>query len=77
MYLTMLSYYLKGRKNTESENPKVVRTESGRIMVLSNVQCVKSKFLKEQETRGLLSSWGIKTRFSQIPLLGLLLFWNI
>ena len=56
MYLTMLSYYLKGRKNTESENPKVVRTESRKIMVLSNVQCVKSKFLKEQETRGLLSS---------------------
>ena len=73
----MLSYYLKCRKNTESENPKVVRTKSGRIMVLSNVQCVKSKFIKEQETRGFLSSWGIKTPFSQIPLLGPLLFWNI
>ena len=42
----MLSYYLKCRKNTESENPKVVRTKSGRIMVLSNVQCVKSKFMR-------------------------------
>ena len=34
----------------------------------------KSKFLKEQEARGLLSSLGIRTPFSQIPLLDLLLF---
>ena len=34
----------------------------------------KSKFLKEQEATGLLSSLGIKTPLSQIPLLGPLLF---
>ena len=34
----------------------------------------KSKFIKEQEARGLLSSLGIKTPFSQIPLSGSLLF---
>ena len=34
----------------------------------------KSKFLKEQETRELLSSLGIKTPLSQIPYLGSFLF---
>ena len=34
----------------------------------------KLKFLKEQEGRGLLSSLGIRTLLSQIPLLGPLLF---
>ena len=31
----MLSYCVKCRKNTESKNPKVVRTKSGKIMHLS------------------------------------------
>ena len=34
----------------------------------------KCKVLKEQESRGLLSSLGIRTPLSQIPLLGPLLF---
>ena len=34
----------------------------------------KSKFIKEQEASRLLSSLGIKTPLSKIPLLGLLLF---
>ena len=43
--------FLKCRTNTESKNPKVVRTKNGRIMLLS--KCLvcnskKSKFLKEQ-----------------------------
>ena len=70
----MLLYYcLKCRKNTESKNTKVARTKNGRIMLSSN--CVvcdskKSKFLKEQEASGLLSSLGIKTTLSKIPLVG-------
>ena len=56
---------LKFTKNTESKNPKVARTKNGRIMLL--LKCTvcdseKSKFIKEQETSGLLSSLGIKTR---------------
>ena len=31
----MLSYCLKCRKNTESKNPKVLKSKSGRIMLLS------------------------------------------
>ena len=34
----------------------------------------KSKYLKEQEDKGLLSSLGIRAPLSQIPLLGPLLF---
>ena len=74
----MLLYYcLKCRKNTESKNPKVASTKNGRIMLLSN--CVigdskKSKFFKQQESSGLVSSLGIKTPLSKIPLVGLLLF---
>ena len=40
----------KCRKNTESKNPKVVRTKNGRIMLSSKCEvCVKkkSKFIKE------------------------------
>ena len=34
----------------------------------------KSKFIKKQETSGFLSSLGIKTPLSKIPLVGPLLF---
>ena len=39
----MLSYCLKCRKNTESKDPKVVRTENGRIMLLSKCAVCDSK----------------------------------
>ena len=73
----MSSYCLKSTKNTESKNPKVVKTKNGRIMLL--LKCTvhdskKIKFIKEQEANGLLSSLGIKTSLSKIPLIGLLLF---
>ena len=73
----MLSYCLKCRKKTENANPKVVWTKNGRIRLLSKCTMCnskKSKFIKEQETRGLLSSLGIRTTFSQVPLLDPLLF---
>ena len=55
--------------NTESKNPKVVRTRNEKIMLLSKCEvCVskKSKFIKEQEASGLLSSLEIKTLLSKI-----------
>ena len=73
----MLSYCLKCRKNTESNNPKVVRTKKGRILLLSKCSVCnskKSRFPKEQEARELLSSLGIRTLSSRIPLLDPLLF---
>ena len=74
----MLSYCLKCRKNTESKNPKVVRTKTGRIMLLSNCEVCDSKklkFIKEREASGLLlSSLRIKTPLNKIPLLDPLIF---
>ena len=73
----MLSYCLKCRKNTESKNPKVVKTKNGRIILSSKCEVCDSKkrtFLKDQEASGLLSSLGIKASLSKIPLLGPSLF---
>ena len=39
----MLSYCLKYRKNTESKNPKLVRTKNGRIMPLSKCSVCNNK----------------------------------
>ena len=68
----MLSYYcLKCRKNTESKNPKVAKAKNEIIMLLSKCAVCDSKirkFIKEQEASGLLSSLGIKTSLSKIPL---------
>ena len=55
----MLLYCLKCRKITESKNPEVVKTKNGRIILLSKCgvcDSKKSKFIKEQEASGLLSS---------------------
>ena len=78
----MLSHCLKCRKNTESKNPKVIKTKNGRIMRLSKcVVCDRKKFIKnlstfikEQDASGSLSSLGIKTTLSKIPLVVPLLF---
>ena len=61
----------------ESKNPKVVRTKSGRIMLLSKCAVCdskKSKFIKEEEASGLLSCLEITTPLNKIPLLGSILF---
>ena len=60
----MLSFCLKCRKNIESKNPKVARTKNWRMMILS-------KFIKQQQTSGLLSSLWAKTPSNEITLLGL------
>ena len=47
----MLSYCLRCRKNTESKNPKFVKTKNGTLMILSKYAACNSKklkFLKEQ-----------------------------
>ena len=72
-----MSYCLKCRKNIESKSPKVERTKNGRIMLLSKCEVCDSKkliFIKELESSRLLSSLGIKTPQTKIPLLGPLLF---
>ena len=73
----MLSYCLKCRKNTESINPKVSKTTNSNMMILSKCTICgskSSKFIKEQQAKGLLSNLGIRTPFNKIPLLGDILF---
>ena len=63
--------------NTESINPKVSATSNGRTMVLSKCAICgskKSKFIKKHESKGLLSSLGIRAPLSKIPILGDILF---
>ena len=58
----MLSYCLKCKKNTESINPKVLKTRNGKIMILSKCAICSSKsskFIKEQQAKGLLSNLGL------------------
>ena len=55
----MPSYCLKCKKNTESINPKVLKTVNGKTMMLSKCAICGSKiskFIKEQQAKGLLSA---------------------
>ena len=74
----MLLYYcLKCRKNTESKNPKVAKTKNGRIMLLSKCAVCdskNSKFIKDQEDSGLITSLGIKKPLNKIPIVAPPLF---
>ena len=73
----MKSYCLKAEKDTENINPRVSKTSNGRTMVLSKCAICgskKSRFIKNQEAKGLLSNLGIKTSLSKVPILGKILF---
>ena len=73
----MKSYCLKCRENTENIYPRVSKTSNNRTMVLSKCAiCVrkKSRFIKNQEAKGLLSNLGIKTPLSEVPILSDTLF---
>ena len=77
IYKTMSSFRLKCRVNTESVNPRVSKTNNGKIMILSKCAICgskKSRFIKNQEAKGLLSNLGIKTPLSKVPILGDILF---
>ena len=74
---TMQSFCSKCKKNTENINPKVSKTSNGKTMVLSKCAICgskKSKFIKEQQAKGLLSNLSIRTPLNKIPLLGDILF---
>ena len=73
----MLCYCLKCKKNTESINPRVSKTTNVKTMILSKCAICgskKSKFIKKQEVSGILSSVGIRTPLSKIPVLGDIFF---
>ena len=73
----MESHCLKCTKNTENINQKMLSTSNGKAMILSNCAICgskKSRFIKNQEAKGLLSKLGIKTPLSKVPILGDILF---
>ena len=73
----MESYCLKCKKYTKNINPQVSSTSNGKIMILSKCAICnskKSKFINQQEAKGLLSKLGVKTPLSKIPILGNILF---
>ena len=73
----MLSYCLKYKKNTEGINPGVSKTTNGKAIILSTCAMCgskKSKFIKEQEAKGLLSNLGLRPPLNRIPVLGDILF---
>ena len=71
----MKTYCMKCRKNAEKLNTKTLKTKNGRLIMQSKCNdcgIKKSRFVKEQEAKGLLSNLGIKTPLSKIPLLNVL-----
>ena len=73
----MRSYCLKCREDTENIKPRVSNTSNGKTMLLSKcaICCSeKSRFVKNQEAKGLLSNLGLRTPLSKEPLLGDILF---
>ena len=71
----MKTYCVKCRKDIENIDPKIVRTKNSRFAMQSKCFVCgikKSRFVKEQETKVLLSNLGIKTPLSKIPLLNFL-----
>ena len=72
---TRWRHCVKCRKDTENIDPKMVRTKNNRLIMQSKCSVCgiqKSRFVKEQEAKGLLSNLGIKKLLSKIPLLNVL-----
>ena len=60
----MNNYCVKYKKDTENIDPKMVRTKNNRLIMQSKCSgfgIKKSRFVKEQEARSLLSNLIIKT----------------
>ena len=71
----METYCLKCKKNTKNLDSKIFKTKNNRLIMQSKCSdcgIKKSRFVKEQEAKGLLSNLGIKTPLSKIPLLNVL-----
>ena len=71
MYKTK-SYFLKCRKDTVNINPRVSNKSNGRKTILSKCAICgskKSRFIKNQEAKGLLSNLGVRTPLSKVQIL--------
>ena len=73
----MKTYCLKYRKDAENIDPKISSTSNGKAMILSKCAICgskKSRFIKNQEAKGLLNNLGIRTPLSKVTILGDILF---
>ena len=71
----MNTYCVKCKKDTENIDPKMFRTKKNRLIMKSKCpvcRIKKSRFVKEQEAKYLLSNLGIRTLLSKIPSLNVL-----
>ena len=71
----MKTYCLKCKTNTDNIDPKMFRTKNNRLLMQSKCSVCKNKksrFVKEQDAKDLLSNLGIKTPLSKIPLFNVL-----
>ena len=71
----MKTYCVKCRKDTNNINLEIFRTKNNRLLMqstCSDCKNKKSRFVKEQDAKVLLSNLGINTSFSKIPLLNVL-----
>ena len=75
----MESYCLKCKKNIKNINPKISSSSNGKAIILSKCAVCdskKSRFIKNQEPKGLLSNLGIRAPLSKVPILGDILLWT-
>ena len=71
----MQTYCVSCRKNTKNKDVEVIKTKYGRLQLKSQCSICgnkKSRFVKKQEAKGILSSLGIKTPLSKMPVLNIL-----
>ena len=67
----MKTYCIVCKKDTENKNPKIFRTKNEKLILkLTCSVCnnKKSRFISKNQGSGLLSSLGIRTPLSEIPL---------
>ena len=66
MYVYVDVYCLKCRRKTESKNSRAAKTNKGKLMLLWKCAVCdnkKMRFIREQESSGLLNSLVLKTPF--------------
>ena len=76
----MKTYCVKCKKDTENIDPEISITSNGKAMILSKCAICgseKSRFIKNEEAKGLLSNLDLRTPLSKVPILGGILFWVI
>ena len=67
------TYCFSCRNYTKNINPKIVKNNKSMIQTNCAIcNSKRSKFIKEQLAKGLLSNLGIKTPLNKVPLLNIL-----